>query len=150
MLAVLADLEALVPDGERADGGPEALAALVERELRRARRRGRRSIGRGTDALHRARRAAKRARFVLEELMAAGVVPPKRKHRRAARRAQQAADVPGDHRDLDLVLGALPAASERLTAAGGNAYALGLAAERGRLHLAALRRASERAVHRLA
>ena len=150
VLAVLADLEALVPDGERADDGPEALAALVERELRRARRRGRRSIGRGTDALHRARRAAKRARIVLEELMAAGVVPPKRKHRRAARRAQQAADVLGDHRDLDLVLGALPAASERLTAAGGNAYALGLAAERGRLHLAALRRASERAVHRLA
>ncbi|GAA4742701.1 CYTH and CHAD domain-containing protein [Amnibacterium soli] len=149
VLAVLADLEAFAPDGGRAGDAPEALADLVAPELRRARRRGRRSIGHGLDALHGARKAAKRARFVLEELMAAGVVPAKRKRRLAARHAEQAADVLGDHRDLELVLDALPAASERLTAAGGNAYALGLAAERGRAHLAALRRASERAVHRL-
>ena len=56
----------------------------------------------------------------------------------------------GDHRDLALVLEALPGVAERLTASGANAFALGVVAERGRHRLAALHRRAERAVRRLA
>ncbi len=150
VLAVLADLEGFAPDGERAGEAPEALADLVAPELRRARRRGRRSIGHGLDALHGARKAAKRARFVLEELMAAGVVPAKRKRRLAARHAEQAADVLGDHRDLELVLDAAAGRLGRLTAAG--VQRLRARPRRGagpRPPRRPAPRSSERAVHRL-
>ena len=149
VLALVADLEAFDPDGPLVGEKPKALVALGERAVRRAGKRAERGIGGDLDTLHRARKATKRARFVVEELVAAGVVPKKSKLARAARKDETAQDVLGDHRDLALVLAGLPAASERLTAAGGNAFAIGRIAERGRRRLASLQRAAERAVRHL-
>ncbi|MBW4042698.1 MAG: CHAD domain-containing protein [Acidobacteria bacterium] len=149
VLALLADLEAFRPDGRRADAKPKTLVALGEHAVRRARARARRGIDGDLDVLHRARKAAKRARFVVEELVAAGVVSEQSKLARAAARHEAAQDVLGDHRDLALLLAGLPDASERLTAQGGNAFAIGRIAERGRRRLSRLRRTAERAVRHL-
>lgn len=143
VLAVLVDLERFTPDGALAAADPAALTPLAKREVRRARRRGRTSVG--LKSLHRARKAARRARFVVAEL--AEVLPPT--STRAARRAAAVQDALGAHRDLALLLDALPDASLRLTASGGNAYALGLIAERGRVRLAELRRRAQRTLRRL-
>jgi CHAD domain-containing protein len=158
VLALLADLEAFDPDGPLVGEHPKALVALGERTVRRARKRARRGIGadrHGTGAegdltgLHRARKAAKRARFVVQELVAADLVPARSKLARAARRHEVAQDVLGDHRDLALLLDTLPGASERLTARGANAFAVGRIAELGRRRLARLQRSAERAVRAL-
>lgn len=154
VLAVIAAMEGFGPDGPAARRPAKALRALAERSVRQARRRARRAVAAGgagddLDALHRARKAAKRARFLVEELVGAGLIPPTAKLARAARADEAAQDVLGEHRDLALVLAALPAAAERLTAAGGNAYALGRIAEIGHRRLAALRRTATRAVRDL-
>jgi CHAD domain-containing protein len=150
VLAVLAELEAFDPDGGLVGEKRKTLADLAARTVRRARRRAKAALDGDLDALHRGRKAAKRARFTVEEVVAAGVVAPSSKLVRAARRDERAQDVLGEHRDLALLLAALPGASERLTAAGDNAYALGLVAERGARRLAVLRRRAERAIRRLA
>lgn len=149
VLAVLAELEAFDPDGPLVGEKPKALTAEVDRTVRRAKRRTRHALDGDLDAMHRGRKAAKRARFVVEEAVAAGVVQPGSKRTRTATREERAQDVLGEHRDLALVLDGLPAASARLTAAGENAYALGVIAERGRRRLSSLRREAERAVRRL-
>lgn len=149
VLAVLAELEAFDPDGPLVGEKPKALTAEVDRTVRRARRRTGHALDGDLDAMHRGRKAAKRARFVVEEAVAAGVVHPGSKRSRSAARQERAQDVLGEHRDLALVLDGLPAASARLAAAGENAYALGLIAERGRRRLSSLRREAERAVRHL-
>ncbi|GAA2753389.1 CYTH and CHAD domain-containing protein [Amnibacterium kyonggiense] len=149
VLDLLADLERFDPDGPLVDERPKALRPFAEAAVRRARKRSRRGVRGDLDALHRARKAAKRARFTVEELVAAGVVPGKSTLVRSAKRDERAQDVLGEHRDLALLLDALPAASERLTAAGDNAFALGLIAAAGQRRLARLHRAAERAVRRL-
>lgn len=148
VLDLLAAVEGFEPDGPRALTAQPVWPALAERAVRRARRRARRAIDGDLEALHRARKAAKRARFVVAELQEAGLDLGKGLVRRA-RRDAQAQDVLGDHRDLALVLASLPAASERLAAAGGNAFALGRAAEDGERRLALLHLAARRAVRRL-
>jgi CHAD domain-containing protein len=150
VLSVLADLEAFDPDGPLVGEKPKALGGLAARVVRRAGRRAASAVGGDLDAMHAGRKAAKRARFVVEEVVAAGVVADSSKLARAARRDEHAQDVLGDHRDLALVLDALPEVSARLTAAGANAYALGIVAERGSRRLAGLRREAERAIRRLA
>ncbi|MGT2427047.1 CYTH and CHAD domain-containing protein [Amnibacterium kyonggiense] len=149
VLDVLADLERFDPDGPLVAERPKALRPFAEAAVRRARKRSRRGVGGDLDALHRGRKAAKRARFTVEELVAAGVVPRKSKLVRSAERDERAQDVLGAHRDLALLLERLPEASDRLAAAGGNAFALGLIAAAGRRRLARLHRGAERAVRRL-
>ncbi|WP_375388936.1 CHAD domain-containing protein [uncultured Amnibacterium sp.] len=149
VLEVVAALEGFAADGPRAGRAPRRLVDLGERAVRRARRRARDGIGGDLEDLHRARKAAKRARFVVEELVAADLVPASSRLARSARRDERTQDVLGEHRDLALVLDGLPAAAERLAADGGNAFALGRAAERGRQHLALLHLRAERAVRRL-
>jgi CHAD domain-containing protein len=149
VLDLMADLEAFDPNGALVDEKPKALVPLGERAVRRARSRARKGIDGDLDTLHRARKAAKRARFVVEELVAAEVVPKQSKLARAAAKDAAAQDVLGDHRDLALVLDALPAASERLTALGANAFAIGAIAELGRRRLAKLSRAAKKAVKHL-
>jgi CHAD domain-containing protein len=144
VLALLADLEAFAPDGPLVGRRPEALIALGERAVRRAGTR-----ARHPGRLHRARKAAMRARFVVEELVAAGLVPERSKLARAARTHEAAQDVLGDHRDLALLLDGLPAASEQLTSRGANAFAIGRIAEHGRRRLVRLQRAAEQAVRHL-
>lgn len=149
VLRLLAALEGFVPGGPHATATADAvLPRLGERTVRRARRRARRSEGGGLDALHRARKAAKRARFVVEELAAAGSPLPGRTLR-AGRRARALQDLLGAHRDLALVLDSLGPTSERLTSSGGNAFALGRAAEDGRRRLALLQLRVERSARRL-
>jgi CHAD domain-containing protein len=149
VLDLFAELERFDPDGALVGERPKALVALGEAAVKRARKRARRGVKGDLDALHRARKAAKRARFVVEELVAADVVAARSKLVQAARRDETAQDVLGDHRDLALLLDALPEASAALTATGGNAFALGRIAELGRRRLAHLRRDAEKAVRRL-
>lgn len=149
VLGLLSDLEGFDPDGPLVAERRKVLVALAERAVRRARKRARRGVGGDLATLHRARKATKRARFVVEELVAAGVIPAKSKLAAAARRDETAQDVLGEHRDLALLLDGLPGASVRLTASGGNAFALGAVAELGRRRLALLHRAAEKAVRRL-
>lgn len=148
-LDAIAALDAWAPDGPRAEDGPKVLVRLAERAVHRARRRALDGIAGDVEDLHRARKAAKRARFVVEAVVAAGLLDRGSRTAKAARREEGAQDALGAHRDLALVLDGLPAASLRITADGGNAFALGRVAERGRQHLALLHLEAERAVRRL-
>jgi CHAD domain-containing protein len=150
LLDVIAALEAFQPDGPSADGPPKLLTALAKRTVRRARKRTGAGMSGDLDRMHRARKAAKRARFVVEELVAAGVLQPGSGLARTARRDERAQDALGDHRDLALLLAELPAASASLTASGGNAFAVGRIAETAERELQRRWRRAVRAVRRLA
>ncbi|WP_158590069.1 CYTH domain-containing protein [Amnibacterium setariae] len=149
VLAVVDALERFTPDGTDAAAPPERLRALAKDAVRRARRRAAAGMDGGTDDLHRARKAAKRARYVVEELAAAGLVGSGSGLVKAGRRAERVHDALGEHRDLALLLARLPAESVALTADGGNAFALGRLAENGERELALRLRRAQRAVRRL-
>lgn len=144
----LAALAGYVPDGRDTGAKPKALVALGERTVRRAQQRAR---GVGTadiEQQHRARKAAKRARFVVEELVALGLVQPKSKLAESGRRAQALQDSLGDLRDLELLAERLPELADRLTRSGGNAYTLGWLAHAGQSDARALQRAAAKASRR--
>jgi hypothetical protein len=86
---------------------------------------------------------------VVEELVAGGVVAPRSDLARAAKRDEKVHDALGTHRDLALLLETLPAASEAVTASGGNAFALGRVAAEGERRLALLHLRAMKAVDRL-
>ena len=66
-----------------------------------------------------------------------------------ARRASAVQEALGEHRDLALVLAGLPDASARVTAEGGNAFALGRLAALGDERLTGLLRTARRRMRRL-
>ncbi|HEY0373851.1 MAG TPA: CYTH and CHAD domain-containing protein [Amnibacterium sp.] len=150
-LAVFADLDAFAaadPAGPRADAPVPVLADLARSTVRRAVRRTRRA-DRSIEALHDARKAAKRARYVIEELDAEGALRSRSALRRAARRASAVHDAIGAHRDLELVVADLPFVAARAAANGENAFVYGVLAERGARRARGLRRRAARAMQRL-
>ena len=134
-LALLDDLDALIADpplGPESDAvaGP-ALAAAVRHAYRAARRRMRRAFAMppGADrdsALHRARKAAKRARYAAEAT--AGVAGPEA--RRFAKRMQQVQSVLGDHQDTVIARELERRLGVEAHLAGENAFSYGLLYER--------------------
>jgi CHAD domain-containing protein len=149
-LGLLADLErfaAAQPDGPDAGEEPRRLVALARKAERRAARRAHRSDG-SLPALHDARKAAKRARYVVEAVEGAGLSSSNSLHR-AARRAEAVHDAAGAHRDVALFVADLPFAAARATADGENAYVYGVLAERGARELKRLQRKVERAMTKL-
>ena len=149
-LALFADLDAFAataPVGPRAGEPVSALSDLARRAVRRAVRRSRHVDG-SLEALHDARKAAKRARYIIEELDRADVLRSASSLRKAAKRASAVHDAIGAHRDLELVLGQLPFESVRGTAAGENAFVYGVLAERGAREADRLLRRARKAVDR--
>ncbi len=149
-LALFADLDAFAastPTGPSAGDPVSALSDLASKAVRRAVRRSRHVDGSLT-ALHDARKAAKRARYVIEELHVAGELRTSTTLRKAAKRASAVHDAIGAHRDLELVLEQLPFESARATAAGENAFVYGMVAERGAREAARLLRRAHKAVDR--
>lgn len=149
-LALLADLErfaSVQPDGPGAGEEPRRLVALARDAERRAARRAHRSDG-SLPALHEARKAAKRARYVVEAIEGAGLSSSHSLHR-AARRAEAVHDAAGAHRDVALFVADLPFAAARATADGENAYVYGVLAERGARELRRLQRKVERTMAKL-
>ncbi len=149
-LALFADLDAFAaatPSGPRAGDPVSALTDLARSAVRRAARRVR-GMDESLPALHDARKAAKRARYVIEELDAADVLGSGSALRKAAKRASAVHDAIGAHRDLELVLEQLPFESVRATAAGENAFVHGMLAERGARAAARLLRRARKAVDR--
>ncbi|HEV7624334.1 MAG TPA: CHAD domain-containing protein, partial [Amnibacterium sp.] len=150
-LGVFAELDAFAaapPAGPRADAPVPVLADLARSTVRRAVRRARHA-GRSIGALHDARKAAKRARYVIEELDAEGALRSRSALRRAARRASAVHDAIGAHRDLELVLADLPFVAARAAANGENAFVYGVLAARGARRADRLRRKAEHAMERL-
>ncbi len=123
-LDTYAALDGFTADGPDAGKEPRVLRRLARRTVRRAVKRARRA-GRDLDALHSARRAAKRARMVVEACVDLGVVPPKSALAKQAAAAKAVQEDLGDHRDLELLRESLPAAADAVARAGGNAYAIG-------------------------
>lgn len=145
-LEVLAALEDFAADGPKAGGGEKALVRAGGRVVDRARQRANQASSSDIESLHTARKAAKRARFVAEELVALGVVKPKSPLATSGREAEAVQDALGDHRDLALLIDRLTVLSAEFTASGTSAFALGVVAERGRRRLAVL---LDEATHRL-
>jgi CHAD domain-containing protein len=149
-LAAFAELDAFAaatPAGPSAAAPVPALADLARRTVRRAVRRTRhadRSLG----ALHDARKAAKRARYVIEELDAEGALRSRSALRRAAKRASAVHDAIGAHRDLELLVADLPFVAARAAANGENAFVYGVLAERGARRTRTLQRTAERRIER--
>jgi CHAD domain-containing protein len=149
-LQLLADLDryaSVPPDGPAAGEEPRALEALARGAERRAGRRARRSDG-TLPALHEARKAAKRARYVVDAIEAADVSHSSSLHR-AAGRAETVHDAVGAHRDLSLFVADLPFTAARATAEGENAYVYGILAERGTREIKQLARTVKKALARL-
>ena len=132
---LLDELDALIadpPPGPESDAvaGP-ALAAAVRRSYRATRRRVRRAFAMpaGPDrdgALHRARKAAKRARYAAEAT--AGVAG--RDARRFASRMKQVQSVLGDHQDTVIARELERRLGTEAYQAGENAFSYGLLYER--------------------
>ncbi len=136
------------PDGPRAGEPKRLLEALAEQEVRRARRKARKADDHDLEALHDVRKAAKRARMVVEELSSAGLLR-REGLLRTARRANGVQEALGAHRDLALLLARLPEASRRISERGGNAYALGRLSARGDRRLGGLLAVARRSLRRL-
>jgi inorganic triphosphatase YgiF len=147
-LTVFAGLDAFTAEGPLAGAPVSVLADLARSVVRRAARRTTHA-GRSVASLHDARKAAKRARYVIEELDAEGVLPSRSALRRAARRASSVHDAIGVHRDLELLVADLPFVAARAAAEGENAFVYGVLAERGARRARRLRRKAERAMKRL-
>jgi CHAD domain-containing protein len=135
---------------------PEALrkAADVLPDLaRRASRKAGRRAARGRHdlaGLHRIRKAARRARYVIEALDEEATLARAPRLLRVARRAERLQDLLGAHRDLSVLVAELPFAAARATAEGENAYVYGVLAERAGRRLAKLLDRAGRAAHKLA
>ncbi|MDH2444465.1 CYTH and CHAD domain-containing protein [Amnibacterium sp. CER49] len=151
-LDLLADLDAFartLPSGPDALEPPDLLPRLATAAVGRAARRSR-HLDESLSALHDARKAAKRARYLIESLDDAGLLSRGSSLRRLARRAERVHDAIGRHRDLALLVDELPFVSQRAAADGENAYVYGVVAERGGRELDRLRARIDRAVAKLA
>jgi inorganic triphosphatase YgiF len=146
--AALDAFAAVTPTGPRATASVPVLADLARSAVRRAIRRTKHA-DHSLEALHDARRAAKRARYVIEELEAEGALRSASALRRSARRAAAVHDAIGAHRDLELVVADLPFVAARAAANGENAFAYGVLAERGARRATRLRRKAKQAIERL-
>jgi CHAD domain-containing protein len=151
-LDLLADLDAFartLPSGPDALEPPELLPRLATAAVRRAARHAR-HLDESLSALHDARKAAKRARYLIESFDDAGLLGRGSSLRRLARRAERVHDAIGEHRDLALLVDELPFVAQRAAADGENAYVYGVIAERGGRELDRLRGRIDRAVAKLA
>jgi CHAD domain-containing protein len=146
--AALDAFAAATPTGPRATASVPVLADLARSTVRRAVRRTRHA-DRSLQALHDARRAAKRARYVIEELEAEGALRSGSALRRSARRAAAVHRTIGAHRDLELLVADLPFVAARAAANGENAFSYGVLAERGARRARRLRRKAKHAMDRL-
>ena len=150
---VLDELERLVDEplqGPRAQlRAADVLPDLARRAGRRAARRVAGVDQRDLTTLHRLRKAARRARYVVEALDEAAALERAPRLLRLARRAERLQDVLGAHRDLGVLAADLPFAAVRATADGENAYVHGVLAERAARQQARLLQRAERAARRL-
>jgi CHAD domain-containing protein len=150
-LALLEDLDRFAeaaPSGPRAAEPPTALADLAHRAVRRAGKRARRA-GVSLESLHDARKAAKRARYLIDALEGAPGIAPDKALARLSRRAAKVQQRVGAHRDLAVVVADLPFAAARATAERENAFVYGVLAERGSQEAARRLRRAARALDRL-
>ncbi len=150
-LVAFAELDRFVAgplSGDGADAPVSTLIDLARSTVRRAARKGARAR-RSPELLHDARRAAKRARYVIEALETEGLLASRTGLRRLARRSEAVHDAIGADRDLSILVAELPFVAARAAAARENAFVYGMLAERGARQQEDLRRDAEHAVARL-
>jgi CHAD domain-containing protein len=150
---MLDELEGLIAaplTGPRARfGAADVLPDLARKAGRKAARRIAGAGQRDLATLHRMRKAARRARYVVEALDEAAALARAPRLLRLARRAERLQDVLGAHRDLSVLAAELPFASARATAEGENAFVYGVLSERSAREVARLLRRAGKAARRL-
>ena len=120
---------------------------------RRAGRKAARRIATAEDldlvTLHNIRKAARRARYIVESLDEAAALARAPHALRLARRAERLQDALGAHRDLSVFAAELPFVSARATADGENAFVYGVLAEQSAQQTERLLRRAVRAARRV-
>jgi CHAD domain-containing protein len=116
-----------------------SLRAVLRHESRRARRRLKRADRADLDALHGARKAARRLRYVAEALSQGDSPVLGKKTRALAESAEAVQDVLGEHRDATLFAERLEHTAQKATEAGEDAgdYAALVTEERAHAQIAA-------------
>jgi CHAD domain-containing protein len=123
--ALLDDLDALIARPPLSDGSLEkarpALRAVLQHEARRAQRRIRRADRSDLAALHRARKAARRLRYLAEALSQGDSPVLGKKTRALAEAAEEVQNTLGEHRDATLFADRLERAAVQASDAGESA-----------------------------
>ena len=147
--------------GERRQSIKVVAAKVVASELARLRKRagaaafagasgsGGAVDARGDQALHSARKAARRLRFAADAVSQGGTAVLGKKYRHIAREAERVQDALGDHRDSALFVEHLLLTTNRAHAAGENTFVYGAMTVRAQHRGAAALNESPKALKRL-